>query len=76
MDVSLIIDNDTLKNVCKYRQGSSCCKYIVYLRDFQNYYCAKNTDMKQKIDTLSLKAKGDNCPGLLNAPKSDSKRTS
>ncbi len=61
-----IISDEHLKSVCLYRQGSSCCKYIVYLEKYHNFYCAKKIpELKEKVDVLNdLKATGDNCEGL------------
>lgn len=70
MDVDLskhIISDNHLINVCKYRQGSSCCRYIVYLNNIQNFCCAKKiNDIKMTIDKkfVSMNARGDNCEGI------------
>lgn len=60
-----IIGSDRLVNTCKYRQGESCCKYIVWLRDNHDFFCAKNiTELRIKLDATDMLAKGDNCNGL------------
>lgn len=58
-----IIDKIRLVEVCKYRQGESCCKYIVYFDDF---YCVKKEEkLRNVIDShRDMKSKGDNCIGL------------
>jgi len=66
------ISHDHLINVCKYRQGSDCCRYIFFPREKREFYCAKNIPvMKAKIDSevSEMTAKGDNCPGLPNEKK-------
>jgi len=61
-----IIPDEHLKSVCLYRQGSSCCKYIVYFEKYHNFYCTKKIpELKEKVDSCGdMKAKGDNCEGL------------
>ena len=53
-----------LKSVCKYRTGSTTCKYIVFKNDA--FYCVKNVqEIRKEIDKLKdMKAKSDNCGGL------------
>jgi len=63
------IPNEHLIEVCKYRQGSNCCRYIFYPRDKRDFYCIKGiSEMQEKIDqeASSMTAKGDNCPGILH----------
>lgn len=63
------ISTEHLIGVCKYRQGSDCCRYIYYPRDKRDFYCVKTIpDMKEKLDNeaSSMTAQGDNCPGLPN----------
>ena len=58
------IPDDRLVNICKYRQGSECCKYIIYT---DRFYCAKKDPvLKTKLDerTNEFIAQGDNCEGL------------
>lgn len=60
---------DHLINTCKYRK-SGCCKYIFFSTVENDFCCAKlNDELKNKIDSLSdsMKAQGDNCPGISNA---------
>lgn len=59
-----IIDENRLSDVCKYRQGEKCCKYIVFFERPGNFFCVKKTELKEKIDAHSLNSKGDNCQGL------------
>ena len=67
MDLLLkIISNAHLINVCKYRQPS-CCKYIVFFSEKDNFCCVKNvTEMRDRIKQVeaNMKATGDNCEGL------------
>ena len=66
---SLQISLNHLINVCKYRQGNGCCRYIFFPREKREFYCAKHIPaMKAKIDSeiSEMTAKGDNCPGLPN----------
>ncbi len=68
----MIISDDHLINVCKYRRGSMCCKYIVFFESHKKFYCVKNIlELKKKIDLQSsqLRAKGDNCIGLPDAER-------
>ena len=69
-----IIPDNYLNNVCKYRQGSSCCKYIVYLAEHKNFFCGKMIEeIKLKIDSaVNMQAKGDNCSGLPDETKQKS----
>lgn len=67
-----LICSDLLINICKYRQGSTCCRYIFFPRDKRDFYCVKKIDeMKAKIDSdiTNMTAKGDNCQGLPSAEK-------
>ena len=60
-----IIPDDHLVNICKYRKGNSCCKYIIYSDVKQNFCCVKNIQyIKNMLDSQELKAQGDNCVGL------------
>lgn len=66
----LQISHDHLIDVCKYRQGSACCRYIFYSRDKNEFYCAKNIEgLREKLDQEQMTAQGDNCPGLPNEKK-------
>ena len=61
------ISDDHLVQSCQYRQGSACCRYIIYFQSKNKFYCVKkNIDLKDKINQYAaqLKAKGDNCDGL------------
>lgn len=58
------IPQEHLLNTCKYRQNG-CCKYIVFFQQPANFFCVKKVEeLKQKIDTSNMNAKGDNCEGL------------
>ncbi len=64
---SQTISDEHLVNVCKYRQGSDCCRYIYFPREKKDFYCIKSIpELKQKIDdhVSEMTAKGDNCQGL------------
>lgn len=62
------IPQDHLISVCKYRQGETCCKYIFFPRDRNDFYCAKKIEeIKNYLDAEPMVAKGDNCQGLPNA---------
>jgi hypothetical protein len=61
------IPNEHLIKICKYRQGESCCKYIVFFDRSNNFCCTKKVpDLKSKVDLQAsqMKAQGDNCEGL------------
>ena len=63
------ISSEHLVRVCKYRQGSECCRYIYFPRDEKEFYCVKKLPvMQEKLDgeVENMTAKGDNCPGLPN----------
>lgn len=66
LTVSRQISTDHLVNICKYRQGSECCRYIFYPREKREFYCVKTIpEMKKKLDgEISMTAQGNNCPGL------------
>lgn len=69
LTVSHQIPDQHLIDVCKYRQGSGCCRYIYYPREKRDFYCVKTIlEMKKKMDDAvsSMTAKGDNCQGLPN----------
>lgn len=57
---------DHLIKVCRYRQSSDTCKYIVFLIEQDSFYCAKSIpDIRNKIDaTTDMIAKGEHCEGL------------
>ena len=60
-----IISDDRLVQICKYRQGESCCKYVVYFERQNDFYCVKHvSEVKNKIESQDMKSKGDNCEGL------------
>ncbi len=63
------IPTDHLIKVCLYRQGSKCCKYIVFSDIKQDFCCIKRLPtMKNFIDIeRGMSAKGDNCMGLPDA---------
>ncbi len=60
------IPTERLINICKYRQGSECCRYIYYPREKRDFYCVKTIpEMKSHLDDeVSMIARGDNCLGL------------
>ncbi len=59
------ISTERLIDVCKYRQGSGCCRYIYFPREKREFYCIKTIpEMKEKLDREDMTAQGDNCPGL------------
>jgi len=64
------IGDRRLVSVCKYRQGETCCKYIVYLHDHKGFYCSKKIPALRKVAEKSERARGDNCEGL---PTNDAK---
>jgi len=63
---SLIINNNTLENICKLKEGAKTCRYIM-LRE-KSFICAKRTILKDALDSLvaenRMTAQGDNCLGL------------
>ena len=62
-----IIPLKHLADVCKYRQGEQCCRYVYFPSHKSDHYCVKKiSEMKAYIDSISqdFKAQGDNCPGL------------
>jgi len=62
----VIIPDEHLVNVCKYRQ-EECCKYIIFMSKVGQFCCAKNVhDLKIVIESQQdMKAVGDNCEGIL-----------
>ena len=61
------IPQDHLIQICKYRQGANCCKYICFPREKKDFYCVKTIQpLKEKLDQTKMIAEGDNCPGLPN----------
>ena len=59
------IELGKLMTVCKYRQGEAGCKYIVFFKESDDYFCVKNIpNLRSKIEGVEMDAKGDNCPGL------------
>ena len=60
-----VIPEKVLAEICLYRQRG-CCKYIVYLESFRDFYCAKKVPkLKSTIESQSgMKATGNNCEGL------------
>lgn len=59
------ISTKHLISVCKYRQGSGCCRYIYFPREKRDFYCVKTIpEMKEKLDGEPMTAQGNNCPGL------------
>lgn len=78
---SLVIEDGYLINTCKYRQ-SECCRYIVAFPTGDDgaveFFCVKNIpDLRKVIDNQSqMNAKGDNCEGLIYAPRQSPEGTS
>lgn len=68
---TLVISDDHLTTVCKYRQAD-CCKYIVAFphstkKGLVDFFCVKNVpDLKKTIDETEMKAENDNCEGLIS----------
>lgn len=64
--MSVSIDKDTLKNICKIGQNEKCCRYL--LCGSNGFECGKHSELKEALDNrvnLNLMvAKGDNCKGL------------
>ncbi len=71
---SQVIPDDHLADVCKYRCGKACCKYIVF---FDKFYCSKkDPELKSKIDAQTMiHANGDNCQGLPHETKQSDERS-
>ncbi len=69
LDGKVILEKD-LAEICRYRQNG-CCKYIVYLESFGDFYCAKKVSkLRSVIESQSdLHATGDNCEGLPHEKK-------
>ena len=63
----LIINDEQLINVCKYRQPG-CCKFIVFFDKSNDFYCVKNIkELRDRIlNEKDMKAQGDNCDGLID----------
>jgi len=58
--------------ICLYRQGSRCCKYIVFFDINKEFCCVKTIPrLKEQIDSEAhkMKAKGNNCEGFPGAKK-------
>lgn len=67
LDQRYEIPDNHLVEVCKYRQGSKCCRYIVFFEDPGRFFCVKRiNDLKQKINSQidDMRSQGDNCEGL------------
>lgn len=64
--MSITIDIDRMKNICRVGQGSTTCRYIVAGSD--GITCAKHTELRDLIDSRveedTFIAIGDNCEGL------------
>lgn len=60
------LSSEQLINMCKYRQGAGCCRYIYFPRDKKEFYVKKIPEMQQKLDkeVENMISKGNNCPGL------------
>lgn len=65
IQLKCLIPNEHLVKICKFRQ-KDCCRYIVYFKDHLDFFCVKNTELKNQIDSMvnNMNAKGDNCGGL------------
>lgn len=59
------IDDNTLNDVCKYKQKEAC-RYICLIA--KGFVCCKNTPLKSTLDDRvekkQMNATGDNCKGL------------
>jgi len=65
LPIESVVTEDHMVQVCRYRQGSSCCKYLVFFNNPHNFYCVKKyPELNKQISSLDLLAKGDNCEGL------------
>ena len=57
--------NEHVKNICKLRQGNTCCRYLVI--SGSGFECMRGTDMKAYLDSRvameTIVARGDNCEG-------------
>lgn len=66
-DKKRIINEDTLKNICRIGTGPDTCRYI--MRNQDNYVCMKNSIVQISIDETVEKrgmvARGNNCKGLI-----------
>lgn len=65
--MSIQIDKDHLRDICKMGQGKECCRYILLGRD--GFTCGKHdADFRVLLDDRvqkgTLGAIGDNCEGL------------
>ncbi len=61
------ISLEQLVEVCKYRQGATCCRYIYFPAQMREFFCIKKIPvLQEKIDEVvdELTAQGDNCSGL------------
>lgn len=65
---NILISEDRLVNICKYRQGVECCKYIVFLDQASDFVCGKNIEeLRNVVESKDdMTAQGDNCEGLCN----------
>lgn len=59
-------DRDRVQDVCKIGQGAECCRYL--MAGGSGFECAKKTSLAEvldaRVETGSMAARGDNCPGL------------
>jgi hypothetical protein len=62
IDKKLKIPSAHLTTVCKLGCGSATCKYIGL--SVKGYFCAKNTKVREILDTQKMKAQGNNCDGF------------
>jgi len=61
----IVISDDDLVSICKYRQDQ-CCKYIIFMEKVNQFCCVKNVpELRSMIDSqVDMKAIGDNCEGI------------
>lgn len=61
------ITDDVANTVCKMGQGHDCCRYLSV--DRNGWSCLKGTELKPYLDnrvkTMTMTARGDNCEGRL-----------
>lgn len=69
--MSIIRDENHVKNICKSKGGISCCSYLGITGN--GWECWKESVIKTQIDYKRAKklmtAKGDNCPGYDSSRK-------
>mgnify|MGYP005635854949 CR=1 FL=1 len=66
--MSIAIDDERLKNICKSGQGHDTCRYAVYAPG-RGFECMKHDPsfgpvLNQRADAGQMNARADNCEGL------------